>query len=182
MWPSTGTSHTLVTTIQETRVKAEIFAEAGFYMASDCKSQVCQFCDLEITSLEGWKELSVNEMLQQHRKLSPHHCTLVENTWWNRNVPMGEHTHIQNHKHEAQRLFSLLRSEVQHFWDNVNPYDLARWGFYYAGNKDNVRYIIIIIFSLGFQLFTTYAPKIQLRSYVDQVNSLARCLFDYFFF
>jgi hypothetical protein len=123
------------------RVKAELFAEAGFYMASDCNSLVCQFCDLEITTLEEWKKLKLNEMLQQHRKLSPQ-CSLAS-AKCNQNVPMGEISHIRNYKFEAHRLFSLLRSEVQHFWIHVNPYDLARWGFYYAGNEDNVRYVVI---------------------------------------
>jgi hypothetical protein len=42
-----------------------------------------------------------------------------------------------------------------------------------------VSIFVSLFFFLGFQLSTTYAPKFQLRSYVAQVNSLARCRLDF---
>ncbi|CAB3387127.1 Hypothetical predicted protein [Cloeon dipterum] len=53
-----------------------------------------------------------------------------------RNVPMGNTNSVLNYKFEAHRLYSLLKKID---WEHVEPFGLAKSGFYYTGEGDNVR-------------------------------------------
>ncbi|XP_065339975.1 putative inhibitor of apoptosis [Cloeon dipterum] len=52
------------------------------------------------------------------------------------NMPLGDVEAMQNYNYEAYRLFSLLKKPD---WQHVEPFGLARNGFYYTGDQDRVR-------------------------------------------
>jgi hypothetical protein len=119
------------------RIRPEILAECGFYMAEDYQSLVCHFCSLEIKVLEKWRDCDqVYKMMEKHLKESPR-CPLGNSK--SNNIPLGDLNQICNYKFESHRLFSMVRSDKPGVWCHVPPYDLSKSGFYYTGDEDNVR-------------------------------------------
>jgi len=112
-------------------------AHSGFFFAFDYQSIQCFFCSFEITTLQGWKGLTLEQMNLKHSDESVQRfgqmCPLIAGEDV-RDVPIVNPT---NYNYEAHRLFSLLERR----WTNrnVSVYDLAQKGFYFTGQDDNCR-------------------------------------------
>ncbi|KAF4525546.1 hypothetical protein B566_EDAN012953, partial [Ephemera danica] len=93
----------------------------GFYYDKISSSLICAFCNETFQDSEN--------LIQEHSSKSPT-CSLRGN------IPLGD---ITNYRFEKHRLISfLLCSDWQ---APVNPYDLAKSGFYWTGDADAVRCI-----------------------------------------
>ncbi|XP_065341033.1 baculoviral IAP repeat-containing protein 7-B-like [Cloeon dipterum] len=114
-------------------------AELGlFYVKEDVGEFLsCKFCPFRIhpedfpqyfaNGPENARDIIIREQQKSNCKI----CHVNS-----RNVPMGNVTCGLNYKFEAHRLYSLLKKDD---WQHVEPSALAKSGFYYTGDGDNVR-------------------------------------------
>ncbi|XP_065339942.1 baculoviral IAP repeat-containing protein 7-B-like [Cloeon dipterum] len=115
-------------------------SELGLYyrITGECEFLHCNFCQLKISREKFEEYLSKgsadakNTIYKRQKDLK---CKLLEQN--SENLPMGQNVESKlNHKFEAHRLYSLLQKLD---WQFVEPFGLARSGFYYTGYGDNVR-------------------------------------------
>jgi len=122
---------------RRSQMKRQDLAHSGFFFTFDYQSIQCFFCSLEITSLQGWKGLTLGQMNLKHSDESVQKfgqmCPLMAGEDV-RDVPIVNPT---NYNYEAHRLFSLLERRWTN--PNVSVYDLAQKGFYFTGQDDNCR-------------------------------------------
>ncbi|XP_065344872.1 baculoviral IAP repeat-containing protein 7-B-like [Cloeon dipterum] len=108
-------------------------AELGLFYNEKRALLCCNFCEFSISpekfvaSPESEKKM-IKEMQENWN------CKIDAPD--SKNVPMGNVDSVLNYKFEAHRLYSLLKKND---WSHVKPVDLARSGFYYTGDSDNVR-------------------------------------------
>ncbi|XP_065340503.1 baculoviral IAP repeat-containing protein 1-like [Cloeon dipterum] len=108
-------------------------SDLGFYFANGC--MICNFCGFIITT--GQLSEYFNHGLEHVQKVIHklhRNCKIGGDD--SENVPMGKSLddHL-NYKYEAHRLYSLLKKND---WQFVEPFSLAKSGFYYSGHEDNV--------------------------------------------
>ncbi|XP_065342052.1 baculoviral IAP repeat-containing protein 7-B-like [Cloeon dipterum] len=115
-------------------------AELGLYYVKEnewVEYLRCNFCSLTINHEElkeyfaRGNENAEKEILERQNQFN---CRL--NSDDSKNVPMGKNFSCKNYKYEAHRLYSLLKKSD---WLYVGPFSLAKSGFYYTGDGDNVR-------------------------------------------
>lgn len=113
-WPSTNAC------------SKEQLARGGIFFDSGRQGYYCAFCNIQLDPSEMTD-------VSHHRTLSPN-CSIVTNTE-RRNKTLEP---IDNFTLERHRLISFLRTN----WTApVDPYDLAKWGFYWTGTTDTGRCI-----------------------------------------
>jgi len=112
-------------------------AHSGFFFAFDYQSIQCFFCSLEITSLQGWKGLTLEQMNLKHSDESVQRCGQCCPLMAGEDVGDVSIVNPTNYNYEAHRLFSLLERRWTN--PNVSVYDLAQKGFYFTGQDDNCR-------------------------------------------
>ncbi|CAB3374707.1 Hypothetical predicted protein [Cloeon dipterum] len=112
-------------------------AELGLYYDNEQKSLRCKFCDFGISPEEleqlfcDGTDLRVKITRDMQENFN---CNIAEAE--PKNVPMPPDIDCQSFEFESHRLYSLLKKRD---WSHVEPLDLARSGFYYTGQTDNVR-------------------------------------------
>ncbi|CAB3387118.1 Hypothetical predicted protein [Cloeon dipterum] len=100
-------------------------AELGLFCANECGRAFfyCYFCPSKFSpeEVQGYSVQDIRERMscRAHAK----------------NVPLGDVDAVRNYKYEANRLFSLLK---KFDWQYVEPFGLAKNGFYYTGDRDLV--------------------------------------------
>ncbi|XP_065342171.1 baculoviral IAP repeat-containing protein 3-like [Cloeon dipterum] len=115
-----------------------MLADLGLYFLIDGGRALlrCQFCELIITA-EQFQDY-FGKGIEHARKIilgKKFNCSIIafEDS---KNVPMGEDVDsVLNYKFEAHRLYSLMKKTD---WMFVEPFGLAKSGFYYTGDGDNV--------------------------------------------
>ncbi|XP_065342169.1 baculoviral IAP repeat-containing protein 2-like [Cloeon dipterum] len=108
-------------------------SDLGFYFANERVN--CNFCGFIITT--GQLSEYFSHGLEHVQKVIPEfhkNCKIGGDD--SENVPMGKslNDHL-NYKYEAHRLYSLLKKVD---WQFVEPFSLAKSGFFYSGHEDNV--------------------------------------------
>ncbi|XP_065340287.1 baculoviral IAP repeat-containing protein 7-B-like [Cloeon dipterum] len=115
-----------------------MLAELGFYYLIDGGRALlrCHFCQLTV-SAEQFQDY-FGKGIDHARKIilgKKLNCSIAFDD--SKNVPMGEDVDsVLNYKFEAHRLYSLMKKTD---WMFVEPFGLAKSGFYYTGDGDNVR-------------------------------------------
>ncbi|XP_065339807.1 baculoviral IAP repeat-containing protein 7-B-like [Cloeon dipterum] len=110
-------------------------AELGFFYVNE-NTLRCNFCNIIVSTEELTECFSLGlenaeKMILEKQK----NCKLGEAN--SKNVPMGRRvSEMLNYKYESHRLYSLLKMND---WQHVDPFSLAKSGFYYTGDQDNVR-------------------------------------------
>ncbi|XP_065340490.1 baculoviral IAP repeat-containing protein 7-B-like [Cloeon dipterum] len=115
-------------------------AELGFYYSKENKQEYirCKFCAIVISREELMEYLArgieiAKDVILQRKNRS--NCII--NAIDSKNIPMGKYIeNTLNFRFEAHRLYSLLKKTN---WQYVGPFSLAKSGFYYTGDQDNVR-------------------------------------------
>ncbi|XP_065341744.1 uncharacterized protein LOC135940679 [Cloeon dipterum] len=111
-----------------------MLAKEEFYYDHECGFVRSIFYAMTISAVELAQILSHN--IEDAEKIISGRL-LQLNCDISRNVPIGNVDGVLNYKFESHRLYSLLKN-VDHF-PHVNIYELAKSGFYYLGEKDNVK-------------------------------------------
>jgi hypothetical protein len=105
-------------------------ARNGFFLNLTQDAVQCYFCKFKILRNSNYS--TINDVDAAHRQISPN-CQLMVNPNGSDNIPISD---TSSYRYEAHRLFSLLNTN----WTApVDPYDLAKSGFYWTGSTDNCR-------------------------------------------
>ncbi|XP_065340489.1 baculoviral IAP repeat-containing protein 7-B-like [Cloeon dipterum] len=103
-----------------------------YFNCSESPFLCCHFCDFVLSATE-LPEIFAHGTRAVKIIQDKHVCGDSDKS---RNVPMGNTNSVLNYKFEAHRLYSLLKKVD---WEHVEPFGLAKSGFYYTGEGDNVR-------------------------------------------
>ncbi|CAB3376649.1 Hypothetical predicted protein [Cloeon dipterum] len=124
-----------------------ILAEVGMYFKTE--NLYCNFCEFTISRQDFPKYLSLGsetarkEILKSQEKFN---CTISIGD--STNVPLGSVFRTPNYEFEAFRLFSLVKKSD---WQFVDPFALARSGFYFTGEEDKVRCVFCMLEVRGWE-------------------------------
>jgi hypothetical protein len=107
--------------------KATVAAN-GFYASEPQRDLRCAFCNLKVEA-SMIATFLVKNISDEHKSRSET-CNFAHDRGSSNNVALGENN---NYRYEKDRIISFLRSDVN---VPVDPYDLAKFGFYWTGSMD----------------------------------------------
>ncbi|CAB3387119.1 Hypothetical predicted protein [Cloeon dipterum] len=110
-----------------------LLSENGLFYINECGVELlcCHFCPSKF-SIEEYCDRKGFDLVKIRKEHNKFDCNIGAHG--SKNIAIGERV-ILNNYFEAHRLFSILKKTD---WKFVDPFDLAKSGFYYMGKNDEV--------------------------------------------